>query len=530
MRSYGRPSVLIVDDEETVRSVCTRALTKAGYEPIGVATGQEALAAVKRESFDVFMIDVRMPDLDGPRVLSILREHDPDTPCLVLSAYADFDAAVACMRHGASDFIRKPFDISSMVMAVDRALASTHLKVDSALLAATQTIFSSLDSREIMGRVLSVMRTLLKAEGAALFLTTGECHRLGPHDDAPATTDWSVPPVVRTKLLERRDPVVLQRDQPGDIELAELLAAGTGPVLVQRLAIHERPVGLLVAGRRPGGRSFGDGDMRRAMLLCGHVALALENGRLHSAVEDNARRLEQALDRLVVAERIATSARLAAGLGHEISNPACAVLAYLELAREQLRAGLAPEAADAVERASAGANAILDVCRSLRLLGSSPRPMVTDLRQVLESAILLASYELRGRARVVLDLPPRPILILAEQAKLGQVFLNLLLNSAQAIPAGAAQDNQVVIRAESHGGDVTVRVEDSGKGVPPELIPLLFEPTVTTKTRGTGHGMGLAICRWILEEMGGSIRCLPETRRGATFEVRIPVEPRPTSR
>jgi signal transduction histidine kinase len=61
-------------------------------------------------------------------------------------------------------------------------------------------------------------------------------------------------------------------------------------------------------------------------------------------------------------------------------------------------------------------------------------------------------------------------------------------------------------------------------------LPHLFEPSVTTKKSATGHGMGLAICRWIVEEMGGSIRCLPDMKRGAVFEVRIPVEPRPTSR
>src|SRR5262249_61907972 len=110
------------------------------------------------------------------------------------------------------------------------------------------------------------------------------------------------------------------------------------------------------------------------MLLAGHVALALENGRLHSDVEDHARRLEQALDALVVAERITTSARLAAGLGHEISNPACAVLAYLELAREQLRGGFTGEAGGGGERAGAGAHAILAGCRSAPLPGPAPRP------------------------------------------------------------------------------------------------------------------------------------------------------------
>src|SRR5262249_36636025 len=272
---------------------------------------------------------------------------------------------------------------------------------------------------------------------------------------------------------------------------ADLLAQGTGPVLVQRLAVHERPLGLLVASRRAGGRSFGDGDMRRAMLLAGHVALALENGRLHSDVEDHARRLEQALDARVVAARITTWGRLAAGLGQEISNPACAVLAYLELAREQLRGGFTGEAGEAVDRAAAGANAILDVCRSLRLLGSSPRPTATDLKQVLGGAIMLASYQLRRRARVVPHPPPPPVPLLGERARRGEGSLTLPRTAAQAIVPGAAHENQVPVRAQAHAGGVRVRGEDPGRGAPAAILPHLFEPSVTTKKSATGHGMGL---------------------------------------
>src|SRR4051794_24891152 len=136
-----RPRVLICDDEESVRLVCARALTRAGYDTASVSTGREAIAAMQRDSFDVLVLDMRMPDSDGLGILARLREIDPVVPCLVISGHADFDSTVSLLRHGAADFLRKPFDLEAMVMATDRLLASTHLKVDSALLAASHTIF-----------------------------------------------------------------------------------------------------------------------------------------------------------------------------------------------------------------------------------------------------------------------------------------------------------------------------------------------------------------------------------------------------
>src|SRR5688500_12877889 len=136
MPPLGRARVMVCDDEETVRLVCERSLARAGYEAHVFARGADALAAARRESCDVLVLDVRMPDMSGPRVLAALRAFDPDAPCLVISGYADFEAAVELLRQGATDFLRKPFDVADFVAAVDRVIAGAHLKVDRALLAA----------------------------------------------------------------------------------------------------------------------------------------------------------------------------------------------------------------------------------------------------------------------------------------------------------------------------------------------------------------------------------------------------------
>src|SRR5262249_23972496 len=151
--------------------------------------------------------------------------QDPDAPCLVMSAYADFDAIVELLRQGAREFVHKPFDGPAIVAAVDRALATSHLQVDSALLAATQTIFSSLDPGEIIRRVLGVLRSLLSATAAAV-VADGDgalAHRLGPDADSVISTRAPLSDAA-LKLLERRDPVILNADD--DAALVQSLSLG----------------------------------------------------------------------------------------------------------------------------------------------------------------------------------------------------------------------------------------------------------------------------------------------------------------
>jgi C4-dicarboxylate-specific signal transduction histidine kinase len=260
------------------------------------------------------------------------------------------------------------------------------------------------------------------------------------------------------------------------------------------------------------------------MVLAGHVALALENARLHAETESQAFEIERAFDRLVVAERVATMARLSQGLGHEIANPACAVLASLDVAQIALDAGKTREAMDAIRHAQVGTNAVLDVCQALRPLagGRSKREELVDLRRVVDGALLLATYELRPKAQVRTEIPRELPYLVADPAKLGQVFLNLLLNAAQAIESGAPERNAVTVRLEAKNGEIVCQVEDTGRGVAPEVGPKLFDTNVTTKVNAEGHGMGLAICKWIVEEAGGTIRWVPNRDRGTVFEVRLP--------
>lgn len=233
---------------------------------------------------------------------------------------------------------------------------------------------------------------------------------------------------------------------------------------------------------------------------------------------------------LYLAERMALVGTMAASVAHEINNPLTWTFGKIELAQEQLAslpasARLAA-AQDSLHLAAEGAARIRGIVRDLRLFSRAPEDTLlpTDVRRVLESALTIAGPQIRERARVVRELEPVPP-VLANEARLGQVFLNLLVNAAQAVPAGAPERHAITIATGVAHGRVVVDVRDTGVGIPPEVQGRIFEPFYTTKAPGEGTGLGLAIVREIVRQLGGDITLQSEVGRGTTFRVTLAAAP-----
>jgi PAS domain S-box-containing protein len=235
---------------------------------------------------------------------------------------------------------------------------------------------------------------------------------------------------------------------------------------------------------------------------------------------------------LMVADRMVSIGMLAAGVAHEINNPLVAVSGNLELAARELErlAKGGTEAAAAAEMLAAeigdareAADRVRDIVRDLRIFSRSEdeHSVPVDLHRVLESSLRLARNEIRHRAQVVKDFGAVPA-VLANESRLGQVFLNLLVNAAQALPAGRADTHEIRLRTHTVDGWAVVEVTDSGPGMSAEVLQRLFTPFFTTKPVGVGTGLGLAICHRIVTGLHGDIAVVSEVGRGTTFRVSLP--------
>jgi signal transduction histidine kinase len=232
------------------------------------------------------------------------------------------------------------------------------------------------------------------------------------------------------------------------------------------------------------------------------------------------------------AQKLEALGRLAAGVAHEINNPLAFVITNMQFVREALAkpAALSEPAAleelrDALAESCAGGDRIKQIVRDLKAFAQPQDDALqpVQLRPLLEFSLKITAVEIRRVAQIVTSFENVPD-VWAIPGRLEQVFVNLLINAAQAIPPGRAQDNEVQIRVRG-GPDATVVVEvsDTGVGIPAENLERIFDPFFTTKPLGVGTGLGLSICHSIVEAFGGELTVDSAPERGSTFRLALPV-------
>jgi signal transduction histidine kinase/CheY-like chemotaxis protein len=252
-----------------------------------------------------------------------------------------------------------------------------------------------------------------------------------------------------------------------------------------------------------------------------------ELARANQELDSHLRTLRSTQSQLVQAGKMAAVGTLAAGVGHEINNPLSYIVSNLEHAREEASAltkRLEDGPPDVRERlremeqvlreAMMGADRVRRIVKDLRTFSRQDEDTrgPVDLRAVMDSAAKMAAGELRPRAQLVRDYAADVPLADGNEARLAQVFLNLIINAAQALPEGKADQNEVRL--------VTRRV---GSGIPPDVVGRIFDPFFTTKPVGVGTGLGLALCHAFITSMGGRIEVESQVGRGTMFRVTLRV-------
>ena len=260
------------------------------------------------------------------------------------------------------------------------------------------------------------------------------------------------------------------------------------------------------------------GTVHGAVLVFRDISLAVQAEALRDAAERQ----------LIFSDRMVAVGTLAAGVAHEINNPLAYVVANLDMILEEVRAlangplwGRMRELEDMAVLARQGADRVQKIVRGLKTFSRADeeRRVVLDVRPVLELAINMAFNEIRHRARLVKDYGPVP-LVEADEARLGQVFVNLLVNAAQATPEGDVATNEIrIVTSTDSAGRAVVEVRDTGPGIPSAVLGRVFDPFFTTKPLGVGTGLGLSICHSIITGMGGEIGVTSELGRGTTLRV-----------
>lgn len=514
--------ILVVEDNPGDTELIREALGQVRERKFEITTADRLAAALKCLKFpgtDAVLLDLSLPDSQGLQTLATVQQYAGATPVVVLTGFRDEKAALDALAHGAQDYLMKgQFDGESVVRAVlyaiERKRSAEHLKRRENQLSDAQAL-AHLGSWEWDPKTNAME-------------WSDEMWRI--HGLTPAAREVSL-----DAMLTFADP----SDREHLVAVFECFRQTPDHPAMDfdyRVTLTNRAIRRFAGKARP---SEGTGDRYPVV----------------GTVQDVTERKELE-DQVVFAGRMAAVGTLASGVAHEINNPLAYVMSNVDFVAEECKAVLQvlndthrsvtidPQRSCARQWVDCGladlAPRLRSVCGALADIQDGAervRRIVRDLRvfsradedrrgpvlveKCIESSIELARNQIQCRARMIKTFSGAPP-VEANESRMSQVFLNLLVNAAHAIPEGHADRNTIEVRTRSDAERVIIEVIDTGCGIAPEIKDKIFDAFYTTKPPGEGTGLGLSICRGIVTASGGTIEVDSEVGKGSVFRVSLP--------
>ncbi len=388
----------------------------------------------------------------------------------------------------------------------------------------SKKIVSFLEEKDLINSICNTLSQALGIKGISFLLFDREkkiyhtrfSKNLNSHISFPKDNPFF-------KWLEKRDEIVIKEELERTIDnhkinpLIQTLNSMQSEVCIP-LMIRNELIGIINLGGKESGHMYSHEDIELLSNLARQTAIALENARLYEDLKRS---------KLIIrrADKLASLGTLTAGLAHEIKNPLVAIKTFVQLLPErfedeEFRNYFLNVASGEVDRLSDLVNALLDFARP-----SQPSFQTGNVNEIMDNVILLIENEVKRKNLKIKrhyssDLPQ--IMLDPEQIK--QVFLNIILNAAEATPENGS------LMVETRGLDkdrsqefIQVEIRDTGRGIPKDNLERIFEPFFTTKADGSG--LGLAVSHHIIEEHHGYIKVESEVGGGTSFFINLPVNP-----
>ncbi|MFN3202832.1 MAG: response regulator [Bradymonadia bacterium] len=512
--------ILIVDDDPHICHLLTESCRRSGHNVASCSSAEHALDELEHSEFDIVFSDVQLPLMQGNELIRHLKSSAPDTEVIGMSGASSLEAAVDCMRNGAMDFLSKPFDLQQVQTLISRAMEQRALRRTSTLFHACQRVIAArADQQKLSREATTVAMSLIACEASTLYLPRQDgqlrmAHSIGAQDLQPG-------PSVLARVVQRRAPEA--SIEPG------AQGAHDRCLIIYPMFLNDHLLGVLCLGRTRNPTPFQHSDLERLGIFATQLALSLENTHL--------------LNRMLVSERLASVGQVATGVAHEIKQP----IAWLSSNLGHLESGLGHlsqnnhsssmsfpwslgggerllvDMRDSLSEALEGLERINEIVADINTIGRTSHTTLFNVNDTVRSAIRITRSTLRSANVTLVDVLTGAPQIRGAPGRLSQVFVNLLVNAAQAIAEHREPGGCVTVRSHEVQGMVVIDVMDDGPGLSPAVLHRLFDRFFTTKPVGEGTGLGLCICREIVEEFGGTLTAGNAPNQGAVFSVRLPI-------
>jgi two-component system NtrC family sensor kinase len=512
--SQRKWKVLIIDDEEGIRTVLSITLTDAGYQTLTAGDGERGIQLCQEKSPQIVITDIRMPGMNGIDVLKRIKEQEPDREVIVVTAFGEMELAIRALQLDASDFITKPINDEALFVALERAKerfnTRKELKDYTALIEERW-----MDTAEELARTFNFQSNLIQSsidgimgcdkDGKIITFNRSLEKILGYSEDE-VRGKMSFNQFFPVGAAENFKEALYSQEYGGENRLflyESNLIGKTG---------HKIPVQLSATVLFEDNKEIG---------MVGFFRDLREMRRLEQQFADQARLLQQ--------DKMISLGRLAASVVHEINNPLTGILNYVRLMIKILNRGALKEEhikkfqgyLDLVEgeisRCSKIVSNLLAFSRKSKLEFGE-----VNINELLQRCIMLSQHKLAlQNIHIETNLDPGVPRVWGDFNQIQQCVINLIFNAIDAMPEGGT----LILGSslDRNKGVVEIRVKDTGYGIASEDLPYIFDPFYSTKTEGKGLGLGLSTVYGIIDRHKGTIGVDSTKGKGAAFTIKLPV-------
>ncbi len=546
--NHSGSSILVVDDEQIVLSLVEDTLTDDGYDVVTTLSANEAIELVKSRQFDFILTDIRMPEMNGIELVKEIHKISPTAGVIFMTGYANLDTAKQAIKEGAYDYIMKPFELSEIRQAIARAVQQKQSDTEATLSRELNKIadlsnmmYASGDLASLLQLSLSFAIIQSNAEAGIVvyfnrrneeMVLIQSTKTFDGTDEVSnfdiSVADWdSIQPVKSPILIqdETQHPLfgtpVFQTDR--DKILPERFFASKAAVIVP-LIRSEKMLGFASLFHAVPDYRLKSSDTQFLNFISSQLTISLENLQLLEDSREAYRRLEYLQEQTLKMEKMATRGQMSTEIGHELNNYLGVVVANFQLMDLRIQKGVT----EGLERFTESINDHLEkISRFAKgLMDYSSLQKVTfktvDINLLLERIVEFLRPQKRFRdfdIEVISDSDKPEAEI--DHGLIEQVLYNLLNNAAEA--SANSEIKKIEIKISGQTDDmIRLSIKDHGPGIAESKLKKIFREKFTTKE--SGHGIGLVVCKNIIDKHNGRIAVDSVTGQGTTFTIDLPIK------
>ncbi|MBF0301352.1 MAG: response regulator [Oligoflexia bacterium] len=479
--------LLIVEDTAIQAKKLKFYLEKIGYEVVWALNGKEALNELENKHFDLVITDVQMPEMNGFEMLEKIRSNSKlkKIPVVVITTLDTDEACEESLLLGAEDFIAKPFRPREINIRISNILERKHSEELARL--QLQAIESSMDGMAI-----------LTSQGEFVYANEAQVKVFGYYGSNEMVGDnWeTLYPEEEIKRL--RENILPEFGEKG------------------------KWIGEIWAKRKDGTSYLQEMSLTK-----------MEDGKFISICRDITKRKAQEKEReelekkVYIASRLASVGGLAAGVAHEINNPVTILVGYFKKLEKLVMDGAKDrdKCISSLEKLETTLNRINKIISNLKVyskVDSASEIEKIDAHKSIKNSVEMISLSYSEQnTNIELNFNAKNVFVDGDNGKFGQVIVNILSNAKDAMSTKGG--GVIKVDTSNLNNTIEIRFSDTGYGIAKENLDKIFDAFFTTKTIGSGTGLGLSVAYSVIDEMKGNIEVISEVGVGSTFIIKLPL-------